>query len=82
MAGIEQGFAGQGGCVWGSFDLKKGPERCKGHQHQGYLGCYHEGKPICKHDDHDWEDAWAMLKQISDMTEDELTAECRLRKAF
>ena len=40
-----------------------------------------ESKLICKHD-HDWEDAWARLKKISDMSEDEFTAECRLRKAF
>ena len=47
---------------------------------RGIQGSQH-GKPICKHD-HDCEDAWARLEQISDMTEDEFTAECRLRKAF
>ena len=31
--------------------------------------------------DHDWEQAWARLKLISDLSEDEFTAECQLREA-
>ena len=32
--------------------------------------------------DHEWDHAWARLKQISDMDEDEFIAECQLREAF